>query len=141
MAISNYKIDQVDIEREGVQGVTGDSLDGSSEENKKRFDQLSTFIVARYNEALDAIETTFARASESTDLKVRDAVTGLEGSIALLRTVLDGYKTSCDANAELTRQLGRRIDNEMTKATISYGTGLPDDSVGKDGDIYLQIKG
>ena len=143
MAVDIYQVTEYEVQSNGIQGVNGDSLEGSSEENKKRFDQLCTLLIGKYNKAIEYLENSIRTSSSTSANNLAQALSELNSDIA--RQVNDIYvtinenKAMCDANAELTRQLETRIDNEMTRVAITYGSAAPSPSMGKDGDIYLQI--
>lgn len=145
MAITDYMVSDNDIQKNGIQGVVGDSLDGNTEENKKRFDQLCVFLIDNYNKALALIEESIGKTANTSSVNLATAISDLDLRVSrridgVDATIIENKKM-CDANAELTQRLGSRIDNEMTKAQITYGTSVPSDDFGKDGDIFIQIVG
>ena len=78
MAITDYKISDVEKGEARLFGRVPDRLVGSAGENKQQFDMLGELITGKYNDALDAISSSLT----TTNTKIDTARGDLEDEIA-----------------------------------------------------------
>lgn len=87
--LTNYKVTEQEIKDKGVQAVQGEVLYGEPSENKLIFDRLATFLIGKYNAALDWL---VEKAHIHTNKAILDTITSAanvheHGNKALLDTI------------------------------------------------------
>lgn len=70
--LTNYKVTEQEIKEKGVQAVQGEVLYGEPAENKLIFDRLATFLIGKYNAALDWL---VEKAHIHTNKAILDTIT------------------------------------------------------------------
>lgn len=139
-----YKVSDSDVEREGIQGVNGDHLDGTVTQNKARFDRLPAFVAQRHNDALDHLDDRINEAMNA-------ARNNLNQTQSSINTRIDNLLASMNAQFTAQGQRVTSLENNLSSLTNKvnslptvvhyYGTAYPDMSLGKTGDIYIKTEG
>lgn len=142
-----YKVTESEIQKNGLQGVSGNTLpNNSATENKLRFDQLPTLIAKKHNDALDYMQTaidTNKELCDIADVEILDTLsTQMASDKAELKTIINTNKSTADAATKKLQENLTSINTMINNGTIStvkitYGVNAP--SGGVDGDVYIQI--
>lgn len=142
-----YKVTEKEIEENGLQGVSGNTLpNNSATENKLRFDKLPTLIANKLNDSLDYlqsyIDTCKTELTEADENNVQSLQDSLNEAVTSLNQIISANYTSnrnlANEALDTANEISEMVDNgEISTASITYGTAEP--TGGKDGDIYIQI--
>ena len=115
MAITDYKVLQAEVRRLGIQGVSGERLTGTVEENKARFDMLQELIVEKFNLLVDYLASTGDVDS------IAGRVTNTETEVANLDGRMDTAETDIDALAGRMNTAEGNITSHGNRITTEEG--------------------
>ncbi len=142
-----YKVTESEIQENGLQGVSGNTLpNNSATENKLRFDQLPTLIAEKHNDALDYIQTAIDTNKELCDIADVEILETLSAQMKSDKTdltnIINTNKSSTDAAVQRLQENANSINtmiNDGTISTVKITYGTADPSGGVDGDVYIQL--